>query len=456
MSKHKTAAWRMYSLFLVGCVAASALGEALPGISRTMVNLPMVGVKSASRLHELLAMPVRAVGALTGAPARFFLHRRVSPMFEKRKAGRFVITPTLSLTGRYSDNIFGLNENETEDYVATIAPGLKAEIPFGDGNSLFAQYELHVIRPRHYHAELATEDHYLAVEAELKIKDGLTLTLTDDASRQTVPADDHEDRPDQFYYNDANATLTWELNDKWTAETALGHEITRFRRHESRIDDFHAPRAQATVFYGLTENVSVLVDYAYKHMYNDNDTKLNDEPEDTDNDNHTVCLGLEFNKDLPVHGRIQAGVGRKNFGDTREEDVHTWVFESDLTWDATDKLAINLSGSRSIEETQMSAGNDGSGRTFITTTVELGAEYSLTDQWTLSAGTSLTRDRYKQRGEFPHHRVDWLPGIACGLAYQPAEWVTTELGYEYFDNHSNADGETWRESAFTFTVAVGF
>jgi len=401
-------------------------------------------------------MPGRVVGAITGAPARFFLHRRVSPLFEKRKAGRFLITPTLSLTGRYSDNVFGLNESETEDYVFTIAPGLKAEVPFGDGNSLFAQYELHIVRPRNYDAELSTEDHYLALETEFKLKEGLTLKLQDDASRQTVPADDHGVRPNHFYYNDASATLSWELNDKWTVETVGGHEITRFRRHENRIDDFHAPRAQTTVFYGLTENVSVLVDYVYKHMYNDNDTKLNDEPEDTDNDNHTVSVGLELGENLPVHGRVQVGVSRKDFGDWREEDVHTWVFESDLTWDVTEKLSLCAAGGRGIEETQMSAANDNSGRTFITTTVELGAEYQLSDQWTFSAGASVTKDRYKQRGEFPHHRVDWLPGVTVGIAYQPAEWVKTELTYEHYDNHSNADGETWRESATTFNVAVGF
>ena len=239
-------------------------------------------------------------------------------------------------------------------------------------------------------------------------------------------------------------------------ETASGHELTRFRRHESRIDDFHAPRAQATVFYKLTPNVSLLGDYAYKHMFNDNDTRLNEEPEDTDNDNHTFCLGLDFGEKLPVHGRVQAGLGRKNFGDTREQDVHTYVFQADLTWDAAEKLAITFGANRSIEETTLSAANDNSGRTFITSTLEFGVEYEFAKSWFLLAGASMTKDRYKEPGEFDHHRVDWLPGISVGVAFQPVEWVRSELTYEHYDNHSNADDEGWRENAVMFSASIGF
>lgn len=412
--------------------------------------------KQRSRLRRLLGMPGQAMGAVTAAPGNLFRHRRISPIFEKRKLGRFSIAPTLSLTHRYSDNIFGIDRSETEDYVTTIAPGLKVEVPFGDDHSLFVQYEANIIRPRNYDAELSTEDHFLAIETELKLKDGLTLKLVDNASLQAVPADDREDRPDRFYYNDAKATVAWEINDTWSAETALGHEITRFRQHESRIDDFHAPRAQGTLFYRLTPNVAFLVDYAYKHMFNDNDTNLNDEPEDTDNDNHTISLGLELGEALPVHGRIQAGLGRKNFGDHREEDVHTYVFSADLTWDASETLSICFTANRSIEETTLSAANDNSGRTFITSTLEAGLEYEFDKDWFFLAGASITKDRYKQRGEFDHHRVDWLPGASVGVAYQPVEWVKTELTYEHYDNHSNAEGESWRENAATFSLSIGF
>ena len=65
-------------------------------------------------------------------------------------------------------------------------------------------------------------------------------------------------------------------------------------------------------------------------------------------------------------------------------------------------------------------------------------------------------NNYKQRGELDNHRVDWLPAVSVGLVYQPAEWVRTEITYEHYDSHSNADGESWRESTAVFSVSVGF
>ena len=408
------------------------------------------------RLHMLLRMPARTVGTVVAVPGNLFRHGRVRPVFEKRKLGRFVFSPTLSISERVSDNVFQIDRDEVGDWITTVSPGLKLEAPFGDGHSLFAQYMAHLVRPASHVAELSTEDHTLLLESELSLSDSLSLTLEDNLSRTTVPADDVGDRPDQFYYNEARAALEWEIGEKWRAEMAAGHEVTQFRTHETGIDDFHAPRTQYTLFYGLTSNVSLLVDHAYKHMFNDNDTRLNDVPEDTDNDNHTVSLGLELGEELPVHGRVQAGLSRKNFGDHREEDVHTWVFSADLTWDATDSLAVALAGSRSIEETTLSAANDNSGRTFISTALEASIEYELAKDWFLLAGASLIKDRYKQRGEFDNHRVDWLPAVSVGLAYQPAEWLRSEIRYEHYDNHSSADGESWRENTAAFSVSVGF
>jgi len=402
-------------------------------------------------LRRMLSMPATVAGTFLAGPSRFFETRTMQAVCCEREIGGLSLCPVLRVTGRYSDNPYHESRHETEDWFLTLSPGLKLTAPFGDGNSIEAKYHADILKPRHQVGREATEDHILELTTHLGLADDLIMKVENDLGRLTFD-EARDPKPAWFYYSDNKATVEWAVNDKWALEAAGGYQLARFTRHEIQIDDYDSPYGQATAFYQLTPNVSALSEYAYKFI-----RKRNDLPgQDRDNDNHALSIGLVFGEQLPVHGRFQVGWGAKSFQDSSIEDIQTYVFKGELNWDVTKKLTVSLGGRRSIEDTFRAAQVINRGRSLITESVELGAAYALSQDWTLFSGLSHGRDRFTGVGDFDGHRKDTTVGATIGVAYEHTKGICTKLTLGHFERHSKAAGEDWQRNDVTLSTSIGF
>ena len=92
--------------------------------------------------------------------------------------GRFEISPEISYSGEFNDNIFYEHESEKDDFINTITPGIGLKISGLPGNFFSAGYNVGISRYSDFD-DNNYEDHRLYASAGLKTPKGLYLKVWD-------------------------------------------------------------------------------------------------------------------------------------------------------------------------------------------------------------------------------------------------------------------------------------
>jgi hypothetical protein len=353
--------------------------------------------------------------------------------------GACEINPFLSLTERFTDNVFNTNADEQSDFSTVITPGVQIVFPRAKkryhGEFI---YRADLERFSKFTSENA-DNHMALGKFEIKLPVGLELHVSDEFNRNHDPRGTNISPELDFYRSNlAVVTAAYVLSDRFKARIDYSNYILDYEAgrndFRNRTDNIFA----GYLYYRILPKTSVFVEYDYAVV----DFETSGE---FDSKEHRFFGGITWDVTGKTKGTLKGGYGIKDFADPAIGGYRGSLMEIGIDHNLSSRHSLKVKGIRRTNETNV-FGSD----FFVTT--GLSAEYfrKLTGKITGRAYLSYGRDSY--RGELSRKDGTWEGGL--GLIYQFKKWLRTEIRYSYTNRKSTIKDFSYRNSTYYLRVVV--
>src|SRR5262249_49969235 len=145
---------------------------------------------------------------------------------------------------------------------------------------------------------------------------------------------------------------------------------------------------------------------------------------------------------------VFAGYARRHYK-APLQDVHTPIYGTQLTWNATELTTVIGHITRTIEETTINTST-----AYILSTYGLELQHALTRRWLISARGDY--DRYDYRGVGSPQERDNLWMLGAGSKYYLGRHLTASLDYEFRTRNSNVSGADFNRNLVMARLSAAF
>ena len=348
--------------------------------------------------------------------------------------GPFDFSPVVQITNGYDDNFRAASTKE-DTWFTSIQPtfvlgtaGLKSEY----------QLSYRFIHDYfHSYSSESTTDHFLTAAAFFEFDSRNRLQLSADFT-DTTSINDANEPDDEFRTRGLNALYSF------GARTArfnldLGLDVSRTRTQNEINDDkdLNAHLISSTLYYRVSPRTRMLAEIRQSKQ----DYTINNALDST---NRNYLLGAEWEATAFTTGSVRIGRGKKDFKDADEPDVSRNMWELGLAWEPLTYSRFNLQSRSSIEE-----GDEGA-----TSIKQQLYRLGWNHDWNGFISTTATYSHTKK--DYSTGRNDKLQTTSLGINYAYDRWMDIGLRYQYTDNSSNINNESYNRNQImlTFTVSL--
>ncbi|PXF58308.1 MAG: hypothetical protein C4B58_07060 [Deltaproteobacteria bacterium] len=367
--------------------------------------------------------------------------------------GQLDIHPSLSVKEEYNDNIYNEDKGETGSAITTISPGIAFQLPL-QKHLLNMNCRAEFIEPSR-HQNYEADNYFANIMLDLDFN-RLNVQIGDNFARDSVTPDSENDIRNDYYQNRFFLDASYKLADRYKIKGFYRNELRDFNRfHKSwqpdpELDDYTENEVGFNLFYRFLPLTSVLVEYAYTNINND-DMGL----PTTDSDTQRLWLGLTWEATSKITGTIKGGYTYRNYdGDT--DDFDGFGMKGDLTYRLTSYTNIGLNGFRKPVDTSVTQEEAVYGTYYVSTGGTLSVDHKLTHKITANAHVSYINDDYQEEGTAGKRRDDDRYGLGVGINYQIQDWLGCNVSYNYVDNDSNFDNEDYRNNIVAGKISLAF
>jgi hypothetical protein len=351
-----------------------------------------------------------------------------------------MIHPFISVTGEYTDNLFSTTDNEKDDIISRVTPGLWLALPGADAEVIniatsssapggmaltcfqredMGRYQAFLWYAPTFenyvdYSERDIITHKLSAYAALNMKSGLSFELLDQYkdNRDAV-----EEQTDSAEYNNNMVSLTaaYLITEKLKARLDARYYDVNYDSKKPEKD-----RADTSVsgyaFFTVMPKTSVFGEVT--HVNIDYDTANKDGKE------LKVYGGVKYNATDRLNAMIKAGYMNKKLDDTG--DTHdTASFEGQLAYELTDRIDLIANGSRQNRESFV-------GRYITENMAQLTGIYELTTHISGALMLMVSDESYEAID-----RDDTTYKIAPSVKYVLNNRVHGSLSYSYTDKNAS-------------------
>ncbi|MFA5516839.1 MAG: outer membrane beta-barrel protein [Desulfuromonadales bacterium] len=360
------------------------------------------------------------------------------------------VHPFLSLEEYYTDNLFNEPENEEDDFITVISPGVWFSFPAGSRQPLqvttlnstpgglgvtrfpienrrrlqgYALYRADITE----HQDFTGEDN-VSQRAEgllgYSFRGGLSLEVLNIFEIEQEPYGTGDSSLDnreleEFTSNLFQVLANYRISPKTRVRADFSHYSldfdnearNGFREREDKLLSLYG-------FYRLFPKSSLLLQYEYIDIDYD-------QREISDSDENRLLTGLVWEVTTRTRGTIKFGYAWRSFdvGPDRDE----FIGEVRLDHRFTAKTSAYLLFTRRIEETDVRAAQD-----ILSHRLQAGYRQRLLPRLTGTTDLYYYRDEYQGGVD----REDDVYGARLALGYAFRPWLTAGLGYNYFERDS--------------------
>jgi len=393
-------------------------------------------------------------------------------------AAQLEIHPYLSVSERYDDNVNLTPDNEEEDWVTTIAPGISLNYA---ARSLDASVDYSLSYVFYKNNSDDNQDKFEDVQranAQLLFFPGraFTLTISENITREAIDERDVFSPANQrinkttVYSTRVSPQYNWRMTP--TFSLVMGYDYSRTDYTEGEADDGQDHTGRLSLVKTLSSTLETSANYSYRRHVADIDEDEYDE--------QNLNLGLNYDFSSRTRLALNAGVSRVEYNDDsdEEEDV-TWNL--DLSHRITNVLSTSLnyaqgfstSATLGLSRTRDAAWGLTWERQHLTVAGELfwrqsdflqenrkddayGTRLSLNQQFSRYFSGSIDGDY--ERAEFDDpgsdEQVDRY-SLGGSLSYSISRFVTS-LAYRHRINQSDVDNNDYTNNTVTLTASVRF
>jgi hypothetical protein len=368
--------------------------------------------------------------------------QRARPEYDARgmRMGSFFFYPSLTAGGGYVDNVFN-DATAVGDYFYSIAPALQLQ-------SSWSRHELSVEAgvKSYWFADQGSEDR---TDWNAGAKARIDIVRGSDIKLEALFAQAHEARgtdltgglvagdpaaPTEYTRSRLGVEFGHTFN---RVHIALGGSLTGFDFDDTpRVlpavpDEFNnddRDRTVTEVFAKATVRASEDTGVFLRGRFDDDDFEalLDDDGFNRDSSGVGIDGGVEFRMTHVLVGEIFAGYTMRSYDDIAFDDANEFGFGAGLKWFPSMLTTISLDGSRTIEDTSITAASG-----FVSTRGQIGVDHELLRNLILSGHVGFESAEYLGVAR----NDDVLRGALSGR-YLINNNLHLDAGWEYVDRSS--------------------
>lgn len=386
------------------------------------------------------------------------------------------IHPRLSLEQEYNDNIDLTADNEEEDWITTVEPGINL---LYNNRSLEATID-YALRYRFYKdnddENLDEFKDVQRADASVLLFPGRPFTLR---ASESITREALDERDDNEFNDSVNRTTVYrtlvspEYNWRLTPTFSLvfGYDYDRVDYVEAAGDDSEEHRGRLSLVKILSAQTEIFARYAYTAHLADADID--------DFDRQDMTLGVTHKLGARTTLSLEAGYADIEYDNAPADDTDSPTYLADLAYRLTEAVTLSLGYAQDftvsaedglIKDRELSLGLDYDRET-ITAAAQLfwnqadyvrleredkvyGVRFDFSRQLARAITTGF--DIEYERGEYedPTEDVDrFTAGVRLGYEYRR---FLASLGYRYRINESDLDSNDYTNNIVTLRGSVRF
>ncbi len=386
--------------------------------------------------------------------------------------------PYISIAGEWTDNLYNVDTDETENFLTTISPGIwlalpsRKQIPLAiapnntsagglqsalDDFTTFDRMNIYLlggIAYKMYSSDSDLNDFDARLEGlfKLNFRTGLSFQIVDSYNRNQDRFDIENDAAEEnrrYHSNLAVADADWEFTEKLRAKVEFSNFLLNYDEDEdswlNRVDN----AVSLYGYYKFSLKTSFLVEYRYVDVAYDEDDL-------GDSEHNFLMGGIEWITTDKTALRFKLGYQQRDFkyqvmnnlvASSEDASNDSWAMEAALDYYFSEKTKLIVSVNNSIEETdswdaidkQVLAGNVHYEQEFFEDFIGMcdfryeNADYSYVE----TVDNSREDDRFVFRP---------------ALQYIMKDWLMAELGYTYDMRDSTDDFYNYTTNIFSISL----
>lgn len=349
--------------------------------------------------------------------------------------GPFRILPSLELALEYDDNILLTPNNEIDDFIWTISPGVIIELP-SRRYAIRLGYRADILRYMDNDA-LDTVHHNVLADARVNFPGGLGLRLsdrfliTDDFAGFPVP--ELTQRVER-YENTLDVGGDYTLRERYTIDVGYRWFLVDYR-DDPEFDQFDRQDhiVAGTLFYRVLPKTSVLGEVNYEWIRYDQPAVALDR----DSDGWRFKVGVKGDLTAKTTVLLKLGWEFKDYENPGRKDWDGVIAEAEVIWKYREPSEVRLYGGRANVESLFEGNNF-----YVTSYGGAEVRHFLRERLILRVRGLGGVNEYPEDvtvGTKSAERTDTFFEAGVSLKYQIRKWLAVELGYAFLLLDSNFD-----------------
>jgi hypothetical protein len=366
--------------------------------------------------------------------------------------GPFRILPSLEFSLEYDDNVFLTPDNEVDDFIFHIVPGVAIELP-ARRYAIRLGYQADILRYAD-NTDLDTVHHNLLADARVNFAGGLGLRLsdrflvTDEFAGFPVPelterVDRYENTLDVGGDYTLRERYTVDLNYRWfTTNYQDDPEFDQFDRDDHTIS--------GTLFYRILPKTSVLGEVDYELVRYD----LSAVAAERDSDGWRFKVGAKGDVTAKTTLLVKFGWEWKDYENPAREDWDGLIVEGNIIWKYREPSEVRLFGGRANVESLFEGTNF-----YVTSYGGAEVRHFLRERLILRVRALGGVNDYPENvtiGVQSAERSDTFFEAGASLRYQMRRWLAFELGYDFLLLDSNFNEFDYRDNRVKASVLFSY
>jgi hypothetical protein len=355
------------------------------------------------------------------------------------RAGGFLIFPSVTVDGRYDDNVFASDDNEEDDFIFVFQPRIVARSNFPRHSlNLTVQSEIGQYVDN-------TDENFLDYGTQLAGR--LDITRRNRLVGSAFYAHGHEDRDDP---EDPGVDVVDEPVefDEYGGGVGFEQDFNRFNfavRGEVDRRDFEEDESERDrILYGgtlrtgyfISPRINAFVQGGYRREERDTSEGTNP-PINRDNDVYEARVGTAIDITGLLFGEVSVGWAMQEFDESELDSEDDLIYGAGLTWNPTQLTSLRLDASGGFVPSDVGTSN-------LQNRVALRVDHELLRNVLIGGRVVYNRDDFQETG-----RVDNRFDVGPDITYLINRYFSVGAGYTFSTRDSDVDEREFTRNVFT-------